>query len=252
MKLSKDYIIKMATIWAADADVRLEEWEEHKTLNPKYENYDQSVVKEFFPNGEHFDIENMEGWLGILEGKLFITFRGVDSLYDWIRAIILSKKVVPYVNEGTRKEIKVHKGFLRNYLCIREFIKKKVEEYNVGEIAIYGHSMGAAVAALCGLDIKYNNPEKTVEVFASGMPRLGNKEFVRSFEKHVSEFAQVEYGSDLIPQIIMEIMGYKHLKNMVHIGPKRRFGIGTKKHHHWDLYIDAMTKEFTDDFLKSL
>lgn len=53
------------------------------------------------------------------------------------------------------------------------------------DVIVCGHSLGGALAMLCGLDIKYNNPEKQVRVYTFGAPRVGNKSFSRSYNRRM-------------------------------------------------------------------
>jgi hypothetical protein len=46
-------------------------------------------------------------------------------------------------------------------------------------------------------------------------------------------------------------MGYADLGHFIHVGPKRRRGIGTKKHHGWHFYYHGLVDELKDDELYS-
>ena len=96
MKLTKSEIVKMAEISVLDADMRLEEFKRYGNVEPNKRNYDINKMKALWQNANYFDIQNMEGIYGELDGCLFITLRGTDSILDWIRNFIFFKKVIPY------------------------------------------------------------------------------------------------------------------------------------------------------------
>lgn len=245
MKLTKSEIIKMAEISVLDADMRLEEFRRYGNVEPNKRNYDINKMKALWYGANYFDIQNMEGLYGELDGSLFITLRGSDSILDWIRNFIFFKKIIPY--EGTKPEIRVHAGFLKNYKIIRNFIHEIVRKYNFNKIIIYGHSMGATTGALMALDIQYNFPDKEIGCFCIGMPKLGNDAFKKSFEKRLPDFTRCDYGEDLIPQIPPKCFGFSELEKFIHLGPARKRWIGKKSHHDWHLYLNAIKNELRDD-----
>ena len=244
MKLSKDMMLEMDHISAVDAENRLQEFKEKKTLEPQYSNYPFEKMKELWPEGQYFDLQNVEGFYGKWKDGYFIMFRGTDSLLGWIRNFMFAKKVIPY--EGTNPEIKVHHGFLKNYLAIRENIHKVVKECGHKKIYVHGHSMGAALTTLCALDLQYNFPDIEIGSYVLASPKIGNEKFVESFNKRLPDFVNIEQGSDLIPQVPPRFFGFRHNGQFFHIGKKRRFGIGTHKDHNWWKYYRALTDDIDE------
>jgi len=250
MKLSKQFMLKANNISRKDADFRLEEFKKYNNLHPDIANYPTEKMKEIWPDSEFFTFENVEGNFGVMDGKLLFVFRGTDGIIDWIfNFLFWMKKVTPYKDKISNKKIKVHYGFYKNYLSIRNFIHEKVKESNLSEVVFHGHSKGAALAALAALDVFVNFPQKNVGSFVLGMPKIGNSYFKESFEKRLVDFIRIEYGSDLIPQIPPSYCGYLHIGNFFHIGPPRRKGIGTHKDHNWNIYFEALTKELKEEIL---
>jgi triacylglycerol lipase len=251
MKLTKGYMVAANKISLMDADLRFAEFKQHKNLEPNPHNLRLDVIKEIWPEAEHFDVKHIEGYSGMYKGKFLIIFRGTDSLWGWVTNFMFRKKVIPYEETGTNTDVRVHRGFIRDYLQIRDYIHDKMRGIKETEVVVHGHSKGASIAALCALDIKYNFPEKEVGSFVIGMPRVGNDAFKKSFEKRIPDFTRIEYGSDLIPQLPPKWMGYADLGHFIHVGPKRRRGIGTKKHHGWHFYYHGLVDELKDDELYS-
>jgi len=239
MILTKEQILLSSKISSIDADIRLDEFNKHKTLESKY--YDLIKVKEIFPNANYFDIGAIEGLYGQIDDYLFIMFRGSDSIIDWIRNFIFFKQVIPY--DGTNPEIKVHAGFLKSYKSVREFVHKIVKESNVKKIIIFGHSMGGAVSALAALDIQYNFSDKEIGCFTIGTPKIGNESFKKSFERRLPDYKTASYGDDIVPQIPPKFFGYVDLEKFYNIGPERKKGIGSFKHHDWHFYDKALHDE---------
>jgi len=249
MKLTKKEILEVNKISMIDADIRLENFDKYKNLEPDNDLYDYDRMKEYWQEGKYFDIENVEGWYGNYKGKFTIIFRGADGLKDWLSTLLIFRKVVPYADKGTNKKIKVHSGFLKDYMKVRDFLHTKFKESKMKAYMIHGHSKGACLAELCALDFAVNFKDKLKYGFATGSPRLGNKYFVESFDKHLPYFASFEFESDLIPQLPFKFLGFRHLSNFIHIGKKRRFGIGSKKQHFWNFYFDALTSDLEDNIV---
>ncbi len=241
MKLSRQQILLASKISTLDADIRLEEYEKYGNLEPNKKNYDLNRIHAIFPGANYFDIKNTEGLYGQIDDYLFITFRGSDSLLDWIMDIIFCLRVIPY--KGTNKKIKVHTGFLKSYKVARDFIHHVIKTTECKKIVLFGHSLGATISALAALDIQYNFPDKEIGCFVIGMPKLGNKTFKASFEKRLPDFIRVDHGSDLVPQFPPKCFGYAELENFFHIGLARKKGIGNMKDHKWHLYDDALNQE---------
>jgi len=85
-----------------------------------------------------------------------------------------------------KRKCKVHSGFKSDWLSVRDNVMNAthavLDMYPSAELWVTGHSLGGALASLCGLDLQmqYNktspNP-KTVNLFTLGQPRVGNKDF---------------------------------------------------------------------------
>jgi triacylglycerol lipase len=246
MKLNKETILKVRNISILDADIRVEEFEKHKNINPKMKNYDFEKMKELWPEGVYFQEKNLEGVLGNFEGKFVIVFRGADSLRDWIISMLFCQKTIPYKENGTDKKIKIHSGFYNDYSKIKDFIRQECDRSGLDKAIVHGHSKGAAIATLCALDLAYNFKEKYISGFVEGSPRVGNKAFVESFQKYLPDFSNFEFGSDLIPQFPPKVFGYESVGKQIHIGPERRKGLGTKKDHAWAKSFIALTEELAE------
>ncbi len=242
MKLTLDQILKAAEISTLDADVRFSEFNRYHNIESGILKYDITEMKKIISEPTYFDIANVEGIFGMMGDSLFIMFRGSDSIKDWIRNFMFCKKVVPY--NGTRKAIKVHQGFLKDYLAVRTFVQGIVKVSKVKKVFFFGHSLGAVLATFAALDIQYNYPDVDVGVCGLGSPKIGNAEFKKSIESRLPDLILIEHGSDAVPRILPpSIFGFKYLERQIHIGPEKKKGLGTMKDHDWHLYFDALKAE---------
>jgi len=249
VKISKDWLLKVAKISAIDADIRLEEFKKYTTLEPEQKNYKLSKIKEVWPEAEYFDIGEDEGLVGKLDDNFVVIFRGTDSLWDWVTNFLFGFQVIPYKSTGTNPKIKVHSGFLGSYILARDYIQKKFKESGLKKAFVYGHSKGGAVASLCAVDLQYNFPDADIGCATIGMPRLGNDEFKRSFEGRIPDMIRIERASDLVPQLPPELFGFRHIGNFIHVGPARKGWLGDTKDHGWGHYTEDMQKDLKDGLL---
>lgn len=162
--------------------------------------------------------------------ELLVTFRGSDSYTDWITNFLFYKQTIPYGNISSK--IRVHAGFLKAYKAsdVRNRILGSIPE-TVNYIRVTGHSLGAALATLCAVDIQYNFPNKNIEVILFGSPRIGNKAFKLSYNKRLPKTVRVENGNDLVTKIPFPWMGYRHVGAELHIGRPRFIGVGSVHDH---------------------
>jgi triacylglycerol lipase len=64
-----------------------------------------------------------------------------------------------------------------------------------------GHSLGGALATLCGIWAKTMWPFTRVRVITAGSPRMGNAPFTQHFESLIDESWRVINGADVIPTL---------------------------------------------------
>jgi len=66
---------------------------------------------------------------------------------------------------------------------------------------VTGHSMGAAMAAFCGLDLAVNFKEENVQVMTFGQPRIGNAAFASYYSHLVPNTIRVVNDRDIVPHL---------------------------------------------------
>lgn len=172
---------------------------------------------------------------------LWITFRGTDSPKDWKIDLTFWKKTIPYDN--TQSPIRVHTGFLNAYKApeVRDALLEVITK-DIHYIKICGHSLGAALAVLCAVDIQYNFPDCDIEVAVFGCPRVGNKDFVKSYNKRVDKTVRVENGNDIVTKLPLVLMGYRHVGAKLHIGTHRFPWVSANDHYPHKYYSGLINK----------
>ena len=175
------------------------------------------------------------------DDTLRITFRGSDSPVDWKTNLSFWKKTIPYDN--TESKIRVHSGFLNAYKspCVRDLVLSETAR-GVHFIKITGHSLGAALAVLCAVDVQYNRPGADVEVVLFGCPRVGNKAFALSYNKRVNKTVRVENGNDVVTKAPPAIFGFRHVGAELHVGFPRLPLFARANDHYPHKYYAGLLK----------
>lgn len=192
-----------------------------------------------------------------------INFEVQQSGYEWSRADKKAYKAAvsetikeavkaerdltyPDAYASTSNPVKMHKGFISAYLSVRQTVHDTVQQSSISQWVITGHSLGGALATLCGIDVQYNFSTKTtVEVYTYGAPKVGNDAFVESYNRRVPNTQRYVFGSDIVTKLPRWWQGnYGHVKQLVAIkrGFNWRFISGNFQDHRLTNYIDALAK----------
>ena len=87
-------------------------------------------------------------------------------------------------------------------------------------VFVTGHSLGGALATLFAAELAESVAAGaracTVTMYNYGSPRVGNRAFVRRFNRAVPDAVRVINGSDLVPTL-PALMGYRHVDHGVRI-----------------------------------
>lgn len=163
--------------------------------------------KVIFINDKDTDVQC---FLIIKNYVLTIVFRGSDSEKDWKANFKYWKTTIPYGNKNSN--IRVHSGFISTYKS--KNVRKKIHKYvteDVKKIVLTGHSYGAALAILCGVDLQYNFPQKDFEVVVFGCPRVGNRAFKKSYDLRIFKTLRIENPGDIVTKVPFSFLGYRHV-----------------------------------------
>ncbi|KAK6130457.1 hypothetical protein DH2020_035795 [Rehmannia glutinosa] len=135
-----------------------------------------------------------------------IAFRGTQesSIQNWVEDLYWKQLDIDYPGvDGAM----VHHGFYTAYHNtslrpgVLNAVQKAKEIYGNIKIIVTGHSMGGAMAAFCGLDLRLSLGEKNVQVMTFGQPRIGNAAFASYFNQIVPDTIRVTNDHDIVPHL---------------------------------------------------
>ncbi|KAB1214045.1 Lipase [Morella rubra] len=155
------------------------------------------------------DIQHcLQGFVGVAKdlNAIVIAFRGTQehSIMNWIEDLYWKQLDLNYPG---MVDAMVHHGFYYAYhnTTIRPVVINAVERakelYGEIPILVTGHSMGGAMAAFCGLDLKVNHEAREVQVVTFGQPRIGNAVFASCYSKLVPNTIRVTNDHDIVPHL---------------------------------------------------
>lgn len=164
----------------------------------------QYKLKSKYPSCEYIDDEktDTQGFMLIVSNKglkeAIIAFRGSQQIRDWLTDLNAWQVEYPYENRDT--SIRVHKGFMNSYRSVRAQIHNFIAENDVKVVHVCGHSLGGALATLCSVDLQYNF-DIMVSCFSSGNPMVGNRAFVKSYNRRVPNSVRTYVRGDIVPKM---------------------------------------------------
>jgi len=190
---------------------------------------------------DYFEVGHVQGYFAERNDKKILFLMGSNEIMDWFYNFMFRFKRTPYKEAGVNRKIKVHSGFFKSYLKIRDLVHEKLR--NDDRVIIYGQSFGAALATLASLDVQYNFPHKEVACITTGSPRIGNKYFANSFDGRVPETTRFVYGKDLVTTLPPKWFFYRHVHGFIHLGPEDR-KLPSVTDHLMSGYIPAIVAKY--------
>ncbi|XP_047055889.1 probable feruloyl esterase A [Lolium rigidum] len=155
------------------------------------------------------DVENcLEAYVGFASdiNAVVVVFRGTqeNSIQNWIEDLLWKQLDLDYPG---MPEARVHRGFYSAYhnTTLRDGvvggISKTRKLYGDVPIMITGHSMGAAIASFCALDLVVNYGLDGVKLMTFGQPRIGNEAFASYFKVYLPHAIRVTNAHDIVPHL---------------------------------------------------
>jgi hypothetical protein len=145
--------------------------------------------------------------------QLFIVFRGTECEKDILTDINCFQEKTSLYGD----EFRVHDGFLKAYKSIREQLHTvPMTDFDNYDIVTCGHSLGGALATLCGVYLPIGNNK--VYTITFGSPRVGNDKFVKVFNKRVTLYNRFVHDADLVPQVPK--INYQHAGKEIRLDDK--------------------------------
>ena len=142
----------------------------------------------------------------------------VESESNTANSFLDAQLVQPYAYHAqvTWPEQRVHRGFYRGYLSIRDELLGRISESNE-QVLIVGHSLGGAVGVLAAVDVNFNLG-KQIHLVTLGSPRVGNAAFIEACQRRIASHTRLVHGWDPVPRHPWPIWGYRHHTKARHIG----------------------------------
>lgn len=153
---------------------------------------------------------------------MFVYFSGSESKTDWHTNFTASPA---HVNWGGGA-VGVHAGFLKAFNSVKDEVSTAVfqecaaREDTLHRIVCVGHSLGGALATLCGLWLVHALPPplaRKVHVVTFGAPSVGDAAFVREFDARVPKSVRAVTPQDPVPRTLS--LYYAHVKGLVVVPP---------------------------------
>mmetsp|Transcript_6418 Transcript_6418/g.10983 ORF Transcript_6418/g.10983 Transcript_6418/m.10983 type:complete len:388 (+) Transcript_6418:33-1196(+) len=160
------------------------------------------------------------GYVGYDEAQDAITvaFRGTDSSNwgNWLNNLKAwrANQMLP-IPEAPHAM--VHAGFYNLWsksslqANITRLVGELVALHPTPRLFVTGHSMGAALANLCALDLKFAHQFTEVRSWTFGSPRVGNLAWQQLFAQHVTESWRFTHNRDVVPSLPPQMIGFHHV-----------------------------------------
>ncbi len=160
-----------------------------------------------------YDIStDLQGYTGVIETEkmIYVVYRGSSSILNWMAdAEVRQVEYSSYPECGCM----VHNGFYRSTKNIinmtRMSVKMLKAKYPRYEVMVTGHSYGAAVSQMVGMELKKDGMD--VIVYNYGQPRTGEKKYGDYVNTIIEEYKRVTHNKDIVPHVPpIEGMNYMH------------------------------------------
>jgi triacylglycerol lipase len=168
-----------------------------------------------------------------------IALRGTKTLVEWLADV--DAPAIPYLPDPASGC--AHMGFLLVYQHIRNSIQTLLTAKcsTAKRILITGHSLGGALAMLCGLDVVKNSTVRVVpELHTFAGPRTGDPKLAGIFDAAIPICNRVVNFLDVVPQVPVPPV-YQHVgKELLVHGGFRPLDISYA--HHITTYLAGLQK----------
>jgi len=166
-----------------------------------------------YVNNEDLDLAAFVAWDSTL-GAIVVSFRGtVQTISNWVNNLEFTKTkpFSQFPNAG------VHHGFWDAYQGLKGGVMSAIENiqkaHATSTLVITGHSLGAAMATDCAMDLSLNGFKTSIVNF--GDPRAGDKDFHDALRQQVPDLWRVTHANDIVPHVPPEALGFYHAANEV-------------------------------------
>lgn len=165
-------------------------------------------------HGHLTDARAIVGFDPSLQARI-VAFMGTNAnLETWIDDVLLVPSKC-YRDIGC-SGCNCHPGFLQTYQSIADQVYDAVSALPAGPLIITGHSLGAAQATHCAVDM-HNRGITPEHVYTVGQPRVGSDEFANWYDRLGLDHWRVTHHRDPVPHLPWRGLGnYKHILREVY------------------------------------
>ena len=144
--------------------------------------------------------EDAQAYVFQMKDTTVIAFRGTSSYMDAFTDLNAFSTILPsffFVKSSVtnNNDIKVHAGFLKQYISLRKQILENIKRE---KIIVTGHSLGGALSQIAALEL---SSFADLSCITFGSPRVGNKEFAKFLSEKVPNNLAIVHKLDPIPQL---------------------------------------------------
>jgi hypothetical protein len=112
-----------------------------------------------------------------LNNDIYIVFRGTESVRDFLVDLDVRTHELD-INSGC-----IHDGFYRQFNSVYPDIQKHIDSnQDKNNINISGHSLGGALSQICSYELMNKYPDKNIECYTFGSPRVGDQKFINNIK----------------------------------------------------------------------
>ncbi|WP_260702879.1 lipase family protein [Edaphobacter flagellatus] len=147
----------------------------------------------------------------------FIAFRGTKSFTEWIDDVLFEP--VTFSEVGAQAP-RVHAGFHKVYLLARQSLMDQLHLLSgIDRLIVTGHSLGAAVASLCALDLAVHGGFHNLCCWTFASPRTYFLS-ASAFNQKITQSLRVANPVDIVTHVPSIVQGYVHVTGGFDIDPK--------------------------------
>jgi len=192
-----------------------------------------------------------------------LAFRGTDNLKDWMTNLNAAPARFSWFFEGAREVGEVHSGFTlavrHSWEAIANAVDKVIPRPPTSPdlkglstsvqptLWLTGHSLGGALAVLCGAAFSMTNTIRLVSgVYTFGQPRVGLFNFCDNYNQLLrSRTFRFVNREDLVPRVPFRGWDYADVGNMIHFDSS---GTPVLESNQWRNFLSRNIEGFKEFF----
>lgn len=164
------------------------------------EEWQKSIPRLGFTIHERVADGSAKGVVMTLGDEAVIAFQGSDDFGDWFTNLDTELATPP--------ADLVHRGFHKAYRSVAGQVKAALVKHDIRHVWITGHSLGGAMAVLCGLDLVREQKFAVRGVITFGQPLLLAPSFASRANQLLSNrFLRFIHQDDIVPRVIPGLRG---------------------------------------------